>query len=292
MLDKIICSNRELSMQFSAEQLEKYQTQGYVIVDCPFPAALTQAALQAVEKIAIDPELNTTDTKGNHFRLPPQMPDSYWCALDHSLAFLQMELHPGIVELARQLANDDDIYYRNGGINELAPGMSFVWHRDSGDKYVEFMHYFSGSSPHNGCLRVIPDSHIGPTEELIADVEERRRQVRGSDEALRTVSDVELPGEVSLELRPDQLLVRSSRIFHATWLNNSDEGRLMHHWLFREAGSNNHRYRFEECLTEELRAALTNEQRQALWLGREFALDEKWDGERQREAGKVRWGVV
>jgi hypothetical protein len=47
MLDKIICSNRELSMQFSAEQLEKYQTQGYVIVDCPFPAALTQATPKA-----------------------------------------------------------------------------------------------------------------------------------------------------------------------------------------------------------------------------------------------------
>ncbi len=279
-------------MQFSAAQLEEYQTQGYVVVDCPFATALTRAALQAVEKVAIAPELNTTDFKGNHFRLPPQVPDSYWCALDHSLAFLQMELHPDIVELARQLAHDDDIYYRNGGINELAPGLSFVWHRDSNEEYVEFMHYFSGSSPHNGCLRVVPGSHIGPADELVAEAERRRREERGDSAALRTVSDVELPGEVSLELRPDQLLVRSSRIFHATWLNQSDEGRLMHHWLFREATSDNHRFHFKECLTEELVAALTDEQRRVLWLGREFALDEKWRGERQREGGKVRWGVV
>ena len=34
-------------MQFSAAQLEEYQKKGYVIVDCPFPNALTQAALQA-----------------------------------------------------------------------------------------------------------------------------------------------------------------------------------------------------------------------------------------------------
>lgn len=279
-------------MLFSPSQLEQYRTRGYVVVDGPFPAALTQAALQATEKVAIDPALNTTDTKGNHFRLPPQVPDSYWCALDHSLAFLQMELHSNVVELARQLAHDEDIYYRNGGINELAPGLSFVWHRDAEDEYVEFMHYFSGSSPHNGCLRVIPGSHIGPADELVAEVERRRREERGNSEALRTLSDVELPNEVSLELRPDQLLVRSSRIFHATWLNQADEGRLMHHWLFREASSDNHRFHFEECLTEELVAALTDEQRRVLWLGREFALDEKWEKERQREGGKVRWGVV
>jgi ectoine hydroxylase-related dioxygenase (phytanoyl-CoA dioxygenase family) len=277
-------------MQFSAAQLEEYQAQGYVIVDCPFPTALTKAALQAVEKVAIDPALNTTDSKGNHFRLPPQVPDSYFSALDHSLAFLQMELHSDIVELARQLECEDDIYYRNGGINELAPGLSFVWHRDAEDEYVEFMHYFSGSSPHNGCLRVIPGSHMGSADELVAEVARLRREERGSDEALRTVSDVELPGEVSLELRPDQLLVRSSRIFHATWLNQSDAGRLMHHWLFREAKSNNHRFRFEECLTEELLAELTDEQKQVLWLGREFALDEKWEWERKGE--KMCWGVV
>ena len=91
-----------------------------------------------------------------------------------------MELHDEIVELARQMADDRDIYFRNGGINELAPGMSFVWHRDSGEEYVEFMHYFSGSSPENGCLRVVPGSHVGPVDELMADVERRRQTERGS----------------------------------------------------------------------------------------------------------------
>ena len=71
------------------------------------------------------------------------MPGSYWCALDHSLPFLQIILHPEILELARQLEGDEDIYLRNGGINELAPGKSFWWHRDSEMAYTEFMHYFS-----------------------------------------------------------------------------------------------------------------------------------------------------
>lgn len=278
-------------MQFDQGQLEEYQSRGYVIVDCPFPAELTWDCLAAVDKVAIDPALNDTDGKANHYTLAPQVADSYWCDLDHSLAFLRIELHAQIVELARQLAGCEDVYFRNGGINELAPGLSFVWHRDAEDEYVEFMHYFSGSSPENGCLRVIPGSHIGPADELVAEVEKRRR-ARGDEGPDRRQSDVELPGEVSLCLEPQQLLVRSSRIFHATWLNRSDRGRLMHHWLFREGDSDNHRFRFEEYLTDELVAALTPQQRQVLWLGRDFELDPKWDAERRREAGKVRWGVV
>jgi ectoine hydroxylase-related dioxygenase (phytanoyl-CoA dioxygenase family) len=278
-------------MQFDPTQLEEYHTQGYVIIPCPFPADLTHNCLEAVTKVAIDPADNTTDTKGNHYTLKPQVPDSYWCALDHSLPFLQIELHHEIIQLARQLAGDEDVYFRNGGINELAPGLSFVWHRDAEEEYVEFMHYFSGSSPQNGCLRVIPGSHIGPAAPWVTRVEELR-QARGDSGPDRSRADVELPGEVSISLQPDQMLVRSSRIFHATWLNDSDQGRLMHHWLFRESDSNNHRFRFEEYLTEELINTLTMQQLRVLWLGRDFELDPKWDGERKREAGRTQWGLV
>lgn len=277
-------------MRFNAAQLEQYRTQGYVVIPCPFPAELTQTCLDAVARAGIDPEANTTDTKGNHYTLEPQVPDSYWCALDHSLPFLNIELHHEIVELAAQLAGDDDIYFRNGGINELAKDSSFVWHRDSGDDYVEFMHYFSGASPRNGCLRVVPGSHIGSVDALEAEVVKRRR-ARGQDAPDRSVADVELPGEISLALEPNQLLVRSSRIYHSTWLNQSNAGRLMHHWLFRESSAANHRFHFEEYLTAELIEALTPDQRKVLWLDRDFKIDPKWDGERQREHGRVRWGI-
>jgi hypothetical protein len=36
-----------------------------------------------------------------------------------------------VLELARQLEGCDDIYFRNGGINEIAPGRGIRWHRDS-----------------------------------------------------------------------------------------------------------------------------------------------------------------
>ena len=42
-----------------------------------------------------------------------------------------------------------------------------------------------------------------------------------------------MPGEVYLELRPEQLLVRSTRIFHGTRMNVTNDARLMSHWGFK-----------------------------------------------------------
>lgn len=280
-------------MKLSSSQFEAYHRDGYVIVDCPFPQTLTQDCRNALEKFAIDPASVTADTRRNHFRLAPQIPGSYWCALDHSLPFLQIMLHPEILEMARQLAAGDDIYLRNGGINELAPDNSFWWHRDSELVYTEFMHYFSGASVAQGCLRVIPGSHNGSAEPFKEEAERRRRE-QGYPQKywIDGLADVELPEEVPLEVRPDQLIVRDSRIYHATGLNTSKEGRSMSHWLFRDGASNDHRFHFEDVLTVELIEALSSEQRDALWLGRDFEIAEGYRKEREREKGKVAWGVV
>lgn len=280
-------------MQLSAEQLDQYNRLGYVVVPCPFPAQLTEDCLRAVERVEIDADTNISDTKKNHFRLTPQIEGSYWSVLDHSLPFLKIELHPEVIEIARQSIGAEDIYFRNGGINELAPGRGFLWHRDSGDLYTEFMHYFSGADEGSGCLRVVPGSHVGGVEELNIEVMKRRR-LRGDSEPAQMEGppDVALDGEVSLVLGPDDLLVRSSRLFHATWKNESETGRLMHHWLFREPEADNHRFRFEEYLTAELIAEMSDEQRRVLWLGRDFALDSTYAKERERELGRVRWSTV
>ena len=99
-------------MKFSEAQLEQYRTHGYVIVDCPFPERLTEECMAAVEKAAQDPSEEPADgSKRNHFRLRPQLADSYWCSLDHSLPFMKVILHPEIIELGRQLAGDQRYLY-------------------------------------------------------------------------------------------------------------------------------------------------------------------------------------
>lgn len=280
-------------MKFTDAQIEKYAETGYVIIDCPFPDELTRACLDAVAKYSTDPTGYEQDGKKNHYRLRPQDPNSYWSVLDHSLPFLKIILHEEIIELARQLAGDDNIYLRNGGINEMAPGRSVQWHRDAQFEYVEFMHYFGGGMKQNGCLRVIPGTHIGTVDELNEKVKQMREE-QGLDMNSfdNGCSDVELDDEVSLEVAGSQLIVRSSRIYHATWVNNTTEGRLMSHWLFRESSAQNHRFHFEDYLTTELIECLTQEQKDVLWLDKEFDLDDKYSSEKNRELGNVKWGVV
>ena len=95
--------------------------------------------------------------------LPPQMGGKcYWSLVDHSLPFLQVCLHPEVLAVGRQVMPlvgepSDDFYMRNAGVNDMGPGFSIAWHHD-GSYAIEFMHYFSGSSTANGCLRVVPGS--------------------------------------------------------------------------------------------------------------------------------------
>ena len=281
-------------MRFSDAQLEQYRTLGYVIVDCPFPESLTEACMAAVEGAARDPSEGPADgSKRNHHRLRPQVEDSYWCSLDHSLPFLKIILHPEIIELARQLNGESDIYLRNGGINEQAPDRSVGWHVDGGPGWAEFMHYFSGASRKNGCLRIVPGSHRSPPDSLQQKAA-RLREERGvpGSPADDGWEDVPLDEEISLEVEPHQLIVRHSRLFHSTWLNRTNEGRYMSHWLFHPHTIDNHRFTWGDYLTPELLDALSPGQREVLWLERDFDIDPAYDRERSRELGRVKWGVV
>jgi hypothetical protein len=280
-------------MFLNSEQLQYYHRYGYVIIDAPFPKALTDDCLAAVAAYACDPaEVAAVDTKQNHFTLMPAVPGSFFCALDHSLPFLRVSLHPEILEIARQLEGEDDLYFRNGGINELAPGRSTAWHFDTNIEYVEFMHYFSGADTNNGCLRVIPGSHRPRANHLTEQVlHTRRRQGRTDDSAWQNVADVELPGEIALEAGPDKLIIRSSQIFHATHLNQSSCGRLMHHWLFRKVSDGGFRFHWSDYLTPELIAELSPEQRSLLRLGQDDPMAPQYQDEIARERGKVFWSV-
>ena len=260
-------------------QRAEYERQGYVVLDLPPDLAILVrecASAAALVQAAHDPAaVAEVDGAGNHWRLRPQRPGSYHCALDASEPFLAVSTHPAVVAVARQLAGFDDVYLCIGsagwGINELAPGRSAEWHHDpaawAGDGGVEFMSYFNegGSWVSNGCLRVIPGSHRHPSvlrvlrthrrEQLVADsnaprlsdfdleVQRQRAEAgllapRGGAWKDGVPEDAQMPGEVSLPLGPGQLLARHTRLFHATHLNGEREGRLMHHFTYRTDGAN------------------------------------------------------
>lgn len=108
-----------------------------------------------------------------------------------------------------------------------------------------------------------------------------------------------MPGEVYIELRPEQLLVRSTRIFHGTRLNVTNDARLMSHWGFKIRGdavrasspAATGRMRWEDRLTPAALAALSPAQQRLLRIGGDFDMDPVFESERAREAD-VRWGTL
>ena len=74
-------------------------------------------------------------------------------------------------------------------------------------------------------------------------------------------------------------------------MNRTTTSRVMSHWLFHPHTVDDHRFTWRDYLTPELLDALTPEQREVLWLDREFSIHPKFDAERARELGRVSWGV-
>ena len=241
-------------MLLTNEQLAVYEADGYIVVPAPWPTKLTVRLQSAVDQVAasehILEELNA-GARSTQWRLQPQ-PDTGSGAnvLDQSFEFLQVMLHPEVIELARQLEGSD-VFFRNGGINELRPDRSILWHHDyKNDPFttqkptagVEFMHYFGGADTNNGCFRVIPGSHSTPQRKFAEDspspFEKQLQKCRAaagvdstnwSDAPGRDTHpvDIKLPGERSIVLNPNQLLVRSTTLFHASHNNCTNRGRLM-----------------------------------------------------------------
>ena len=113
-----------------------------------------------------------------------------------------------------------------------------------------------------------------------------------------------------------------TRVLGSMQANETEDGRLMHHWLYRPVlegepidgeHCGNHRFHWEEYLTPQLMAALSPEQREVLMLGESFEIDpvnaatvashlspshltpadaaQVYHGEREKELGSVRWGT-
>ena len=119
----------------------------------------------------------------------------------------------------------------------------------------------------------------------------------GKDDA---PEDVHMPGEISLTLGPDELLLRHTRLFHATHVNKEASARLMSHWVVKTKGDiaradsplAKGRMRFDNCLTPAAQAALSAEQRHILRIGRPFDLDPMFADERDREESVVVFGTL
>lgn len=138
----------------------------------------------------------------------------------------------------------DDTYWSSGYLISKPPkSPQLFWHQDAwywndDETYTPVMHqlflmyYLVDTTIENGCLRVIPGSHLKrhPLHDMFGEAH---------DEALARASDLDNPAfqaqpdEVNVCVKAGDLVIGDARILHAAHPNNSDEERpVITLWYF------------------------------------------------------------
>jgi hypothetical protein len=86
------------------------------------------------------------------------------------------------------------------------------------------MYYLVDTTPHNGCLRVIPGSHLQENR-LHTEIQEAHSQELTRGENLNKPEFTTRIDEVNVPIKAGDLLIGDARLLHATHENNSNERR-------------------------------------------------------------------
>jgi ectoine hydroxylase-related dioxygenase (phytanoyl-CoA dioxygenase family) len=199
-----------------------YHQQGYLIL---------KSFYQDQDRAVIDPILLQAQkiNWGGSGRFPCTHPiERGFADIAHHERLVKYALHPQALALARTLL-EDEVLFRCNILVDLGFQEATPWHRDEqGKPFLLFMHYLTGASIQNGCLRVIPGSH---QREEVEDEFRQLAQQQGSRYSPLSES-VRHPQEKSLEVTSQELIIRHSGIWHSTHVNQTPHYRLLFTWAF------------------------------------------------------------
>jgi Phytanoyl-CoA dioxygenase (PhyH) len=209
--------------QLSSDEVARYQSEGWVIPAYRLPAARVAAMAQALgELILANPGVRPEKLVSAHVE------GDNGEGVRGSRAFLDLARDPEIVDLVSGvLGNDIILWGCHVFCKPAGEGYATPWHQDG--------HYWpirplanctvwvalEESTRENGCLRVIPRSHIGQRlfdhlHEDRADLTLNQRLVDGSfDEA----------DAVDLELQPGMMSLHDVHMIHGAAANTSAKRR-------------------------------------------------------------------
>jgi len=192
-------------MPLAAEEIDRYRTDGYVVPRFRLPDAYVNALREALDALIRDnPGVRPEKLVSAHIEGDNKE------GVRGSRAFLELAMHPPILDLVEQLIGRDIILWGcHVFCKPAGDGYETPWHQDG--------HYWpirplanctawvalEPSTRANGCLRVIPGSHRDKRlhehlHEDRTDLTLNQRMAEGTfDES--TAVDIELqPGELSL----------------------------------------------------------------------------------------------
>eukprot|EP01050_Picozoa_sp_SAG11_P004659 SAG11_NODE_303_length_11000_cov_7.979635_1_plen_330_part_00 len=224
----------------AAEQLEQ---EGYVVFPQVYSPGLVDELRQAVDGTALQSKSAREAFEANPFQGIYSLSDIADPAIPRLLAWDPAR------DALRKAGVNNPRFTSGYSLSKPPGGPALYWHRDwhfweleeesalARGTQLFLMLYLVDTSPTNGCLRVLPRSHLGrvPLDDHIA-VESRNahggRTSWGADLARdpSLAEDVQnlvagWPGAVDVPVRAGDLVVGDSRLFHAANRNQSNERR-------------------------------------------------------------------
>jgi ectoine hydroxylase-related dioxygenase (phytanoyl-CoA dioxygenase family) len=149
----------------------------------------------------------------------------------------QLIAHPKALGALEAMGFRDNRFQSGYIISKPPQSPPLFWHFDWGwwnhplsyeprPLQLFLMYYLTDTTRANGCLRVIPGSHLRetPLHKVIADA---HSEELGEAKDLKRVEFQPQPGEIDVRVKAGDLLIGDSRIMHAAHANTSDERRTV-----------------------------------------------------------------
>lgn len=141
---------------------------------------------------------------------------------------LQVATHPRILDAVEDLIGSNILLFTSTlWPKDAGDGRYVSWHQDSAyfgfDKHEEVTAWvaLTPSDAGNGCVRVMPGSHLGPDYQHEETFAKNNLLIRG-----QTINGLDETKAVNLELRPGQFSLHQERTAHGSQPNTSRSRRI------------------------------------------------------------------
>lgn len=136
--------------------------------------------------------------------------------------------HPKILDVVEDLIGPNIMTLSSRFWMKPGQDGSFVsWHQDSAyfgldpHELVTVWLALTDSTPENGCVRVLPGSHLGKAYSHVETFDEKNLLARG-----QSIEEIDDSGAVDLVLKAGQFSCHHERIVHGSAANNTDAMRI------------------------------------------------------------------
>jgi phytanoyl-CoA hydroxylase len=205
-----------MMQKITDEDIQFFDDNGYVILRRVIqPDELTE--IQRESQRLIDEILSGGPADKWCNRGPEGIPYYLTYLHSHPNTFsLRLLAHPFIGDLLHRMVGPDFIPCYESLVFKLPEnGSSVPWHRDGNairETYRIFNAdiYIDHSTVDNGCVWVVPGSHLWRIEEAQTAIEERRK-------------NFDLSGAVPAEVEPGDILLHHTKVLHGSRVNQSEQ---------------------------------------------------------------------